>query len=90
MNLESFPMAVFVTALVFTTIFISLPLVATAMSRISLETPVKSSDTSGGAACDLPPSVELEGKEKRPTAGELPAMDKKRAKEFKTATFAMG
>jgi len=90
MNLEALPVIAFAAALVFMTTFFFGPLVANAMSRISLESPARDSENSGEAACDLPPSVELEGKEGRLPAVELPLMDKRRAEELETATFAMG
>jgi hypothetical protein len=51
---------------------------------------VNVSDSSEGAACDLPPTLEIDGTSDSSQHSGLPLMDQRAVEKFKTATFAMG
>lgn len=87
---ETFQIPAFVTIILALTSLIVIPVVAMAASKDPVAVLVKSSDAPGGVACDLPPTVEIEGKGSKFPDSELPSMDSKTAGDVKTATFAMG
>jgi hypothetical protein len=91
MNLETFHIPAFITITFALTAFMIIPVVAAmAGSKIPEALSATRSDSPDGAACALPPTVELEGNTAELTNGQLPPMDKKAAGNTKTATFAMG
>jgi hypothetical protein len=90
MNLEMLQIPAFVTIILALSSLIVIPATAMALSKIPVEVSAKSSDALDGAACGLPPVVELEGKAAQLTDGQLPPIDKRTTGDIKTATFAMG
>ena len=90
MNLETFHIPAFVSIIFALTAFLIIPAAAMAGSKIPEALSAIRSDSPDGAACALPPTVELEGNTAELTNGQLPPMDKKAAGNIKTATFAMG
>ena len=90
MNIETFQLPAFVTIILALSSMVVIPVTAMALSKIPVAVSAKISDAPDGAACALPPTVELEGKSAELTNGQLPFMDKKAAGNIKTATFAMG
>jgi len=90
MNFETLQIPAFVTIILALSSLIVIPVTAMAMSKLPVTVSAKSSDAPDGAACDLPPTVELKGKTAELTDGQLPPMDKRATGNIKTATFAMG
>jgi hypothetical protein len=90
MNLETFHIPVFITIIFAMTTFLVVPVAALAGSKIREASSAIRSESPDGAACSLPPTVELEGKAAEPGNGQLPPMDKKETGNIKTASFAMG
>ena len=90
MDLESIQIPVLTAAIIALATLVLLPTAALAMSRLPTQASAKSSDASDGAACDLPPYVEIEEREDKTFSDGLPPLDKEVAGEYKTATFAMG
>jgi hypothetical protein len=90
MNLDTLLIQAFLTIILALTSLIVLPVTA----LMALENPVaalaKDSDGPEGAACDLPPTVEIVGKDAVLPGSEMPSIDKRAVEKFKTATFAMG
>ena len=90
MNIETFQLPAFVTIILALSSMIVIPLTAMALSKIPVPVSAKTSDAPDGAACALPPTVELEEKTAELTDGQLPPLDKRTTGNIKTATFAMG
>ncbi|MCJ7500485.1 hypothetical protein MUP29_09530 [bacterium] len=90
MNIETFQIPTFVTIILALSSMVVIPVTAMALSKIPVGISGKTPDAPDGAACALPPTLELEGNTAELTNGRLPAMDKKAAGNIKTATFAMG
>jgi hypothetical protein len=90
MNIESFNIPAFITIILALSSLIVIPQAAMAGSKNSVAIPAKSSDSPEGAACDLPPIQELEGKGAELSDSGLSLLDKRVPEKFKTATFAMG
>ena len=90
MNLEMFQIPAFVAIIVALGSMLVFPVTAMALSKIPVEVSAKSSDAPDGAACELPPMVELKGETAELTDGQLPPIDKRTTGDIKTATFAMG
>jgi len=90
MNVETFHIAMFAAIMLALTSLIVLPAASVAMSRLPAGPSVESPGSSGGASCDLPPDIEIEGREGESSVGGLPPMDKNVTQNYKTATFAMG
>jgi len=90
MNLETLQTPAFITIILALTSLIVMPVVAMAGSKDLLQVTAKNSDTPEGSVCDLPPILDLEGKGTELPDSEPPLLDKRAAKMFKTATFAMG
>jgi hypothetical protein len=90
MNLETLQIQAFVTIILALTSLIVIPVTAMAMSKLPVTVLAKSSGSLDGTACDLPPTVQIEGKTAESTDGQQPPMDKRATGNIKTATFAMG
>jgi hypothetical protein len=90
MNLETLQIPALVTTVLALISLIVLPVTAMALSKIPGADAAGNSDSSGGASCDLPPTLEIEGTEDGTDLSSLPLMDKRTVEKFKTATFAMG
>ena len=90
MNLESIQILFFTTVIFALATLILLPTAALALSRLPTEASAKSSDAGDGAACDLPPYVEIEEREDKTYSDGLPPLDRENTRDYKTATFAMG
>ena len=69
---------------------VAITVTAMAMSKLPLGVSDKDGDTLEGPACDLPPAIEIEGRENKAVPAKAPSLDKKVTKNYKTATFAMG
>ena len=90
MNMEAVSFLVLMT-MVLTLISLSLiPVTAMAMSRTPQDAVSNEADSAGGAACSLPPDVEVSGDGDANTAYGPPPLDKEVSDVIKTATFAMG
>jgi len=90
MNLEALQIPAFITIILTLTSLIVMPIVVMAESKDPLPVSDKSSDVPEGSACDLPPTVDIEGKNAVPPGSELPSIDNRATDNFRTATFAMG
>ena len=90
MNVETLHIPAFVTIIFALTSFLVIPAAAMSGSKIPETLSSIRSDSPDGAACALPPTVELEGKTEELTENRLPLMGERAAGNIKTATFAMG
>ena len=90
MNLETLQIPALVATVLALISLIAIPAAAMALSKIPDTDAAKNSDPSVGAACDLPPTLEIEGTADSTDLSALPLMDKRTVDKFKTATFAMG
>lgn len=90
MNIETFHIPAFITIIFAMTTFWVIPVAAMAGSKTPEASSAIRSESPDGAACALPPTVELEGNTAEPSNGQLPPMDKKETGNIRTATFAMG
>ena len=90
MSIDAFQLPAFVTIILALSSMVVIPVTAMALSKTPVAVSEKISDAPDGAACSLPPTVELEGKNAEPSNGQLPPMDIRAAGNIKTATFAMG
>ena len=90
MNLEILQIPAFVTVFLALISLVLIPASTMAMSRLPADASQRNGDTVDGAACDLPPLVEVEGDGNSSTADGAPPLDREAAKDYLTATFAMG
>jgi hypothetical protein len=90
MNLEMLQIPVFAAVLFALASLIVMPVTSMALSG-SLEADiVKTSDSSEGTACDLPPTLEISSTADSRQDSGLPLLDQRAVEKFRTATFAMG
>ena len=90
MNLESIQFLTLAAGVIALTAFLMVPAATMAMSKVPAGTATKSTNSSEGAACDLPPYVEIdESKTNSPMRG-TPPLDRQVTENYSTATFAMG
>jgi hypothetical protein len=90
MNLETIQIPAFVAVIFAVTTFLLVPTAAMAMSKLPVGASEKKADSTDGAACELPPFVDIEGHEGEAAQRGLPPLDKEVTEKYKTATFAMG
>ena len=90
MNLESVHFLTLATAVMALTAFILVPAAAMAMSKVPAGTATKITDSPDGAACDLPPYVEIDESKNSSSVVGTPPIDRQVAEKYSTATFAMG
>lgn len=90
MTLETLQIPALVATVLALISLIAIPAAAMALSKITDTDAAKNSDSPLGAACDLPPTLEIEGTADSTDLSALPLMDKRTVDKFKTATFAMG
>ena len=90
MNLETFQIPAFITVILALSSLIVIPVAAVALSKLPVMAFAKDSGSPEGAACNLPPTVELPGKTSGVKDDGLPTIDKRKTGDIRTATFAMG
>ncbi len=90
MTLETLQIPALVATVLALISLIAIPAAAMALSKIPDTDAEGSSGPSGGAACDLPPTLEIERTADSTGLSAPPLMDKRTVDKFKTATFAMG
>jgi hypothetical protein len=90
MNLETLQIPALVTTVLALISLMVIPVKAMALSKSPGTDAAGNSGPSGGAGCNLPPTLEMEGTANSTDFSELPPMDKRTVEKFKTATFAMG
>ena len=90
MNLETIQIPAFITMLFTIAALFVVPLKALALSRIAAPVLAKSSESKDGAACDLPPTVQVDSTVDSRRNDGAPPMDQRAVEKYKTATFAMG
>ena len=90
MNIGTIQIPAFLTALLAAAVLVIVPMTAMAMSRLPNGISAGKADPGDGAACDLPPTVQLEGRSDKDPAFKEPSLDSKVTENTQTATFAMG
>ena len=90
MNVDALQIPSCITIIVALISLLVLPATSLAMSKTPAKAGVKGSDSSDGAACDLPPTLEPGTAADRAQGEGPPLLDTRAAEKLKTATFAMG